>query len=250
MSWNELKKKTTLALAALCALGATACTSAPSDKSDPWEPFNRGMYKVNYVIDGAVLKPVTQFYRYAMPEQGQTMVHNFVLNIEEPVNFGNSALQGDPENSFATLWRFFINSTFGVAGLFDAASEVGLKNRKTGFGQTLALYGVESGPYLYLPVIGPSSARDGTGLVADAFMSPAMYVDSTGVSIALGAVTAVDKRSQYYDVIEDIKRTSLDPYVTFRSAYQQRRVNDNKKARDARNQAWEKAGFITPAGAK
>ena len=173
MMWNELKKKTALTIAAaLCVLSVTACTSIPGEQSDadPWEPFNRGMYRVNYVFDGVVLKPVTQIYRGVIPQKGQTMVHNFVENLESPITLGNSLLQGDPENSFATLWRFLINSTFGVAGLFDAASEVGLKNRKADFGQTLALYGVESGPYLFLPVFGPSGARDGVGLAFDAFM--------------------------------------------------------------------------------
>jgi len=233
-------QKCKLALIAAMTLLTAACTHY-NDPEDPWEPFNRGMYRLNYVIDGLVLKPVTQVYRGVVPERGQDMVHNFVLNLQEPITFGNSVLQADPENSFVSLWRFLLNSTIGVFGLFDVASDVGLKGRVTGFGETLALYGVESGPYLFLPVLGPSSARDGIGRVADAFMHPAMYSNSTGASIALWTVTAVDTRSQYYNVIEDIQKTSLDPYVTFKSAYKQRRVNDVKKARAARNAAWEKA---------
>jgi len=219
----------------------TSCTHIDSNENDPWEPFNRGMYRMNYVIDGLVLKPITQVYRGVMPEKGQEMVHNFVMNLQEPITFGNSVLQGDPQNSFVTLWRFLLNSTVGVGGLFDVASEVGLKGRKTDFGQTLALYGVESGPYLFLPIIGPSGARDGLGRVADAFMHPAMYVDNQGTSIALWAITAVDTRSDHYDLIEDIQKSSLDPYVTFRSAYGQRRANDIKKARAARDAALAKA---------
>lgn len=229
-----------LALAVAALMVSTACTKV-NDENDPWEKLNRGLYQTHVVIDGIILKPITQVYRGAMPERGQEMVHNFVLNLQEPITFGNSVLQADPENSFVSLWRFIINSTVGVGGLFDAASAVGLKGRTTGFGDTLALYGVEDGPYLFIPVLGPSGARDGLGRVADAFMHPAMYVDSTGASIALWSVTAVDTRNQYYNVIEDINKTSLDPYVTFRSAYKQRRANDVKKARAARDAAWEKA---------
>jgi len=228
-----------LAAMAMTALLVTAC--AQSEENDPWEKFNRGMYRLNYVIDGLVLKPITQVYRGVVPEQGQEMVHHFVNNLQEPITFGNSVLQADPENSFVSLWRFMINSTFGLAGLFDVASDIGLKGRTTDFGQTMALYGVESGPYLFLPVLGPSNLRDGSGRVADAFMHPAMYVDDTGTSVALWSVTVVDTRSQYYNVIEDINKSSLDPYVTFRSGYKQRRANDIKKARAARDAAWEKA---------
>lgn len=237
-------KKSNFIVAAVCAFIITACSSLPDSgaENDPWEPFNRGMYRLNYVIDGMLLKPITQVYRGVVPERGQEAVHNFVENLQEPITFGNSVLQADPENSFTSLWRFLLNSTVGVAGIFDVASEVGLVGRKTDFGQTLALYGVESGPYLFLPLLGPSGARDGLGRVADAFMHPAMYTNSTGASVALWTVTAIDTRSKYYDIIEDIQKTSLDPYVTFRSAYGQRRANEIKKARAARAAAWEKSG--------
>lgn len=236
------KAKFSLIAVVLAGMFASSCAQIiQGDDYDPWEPFNRGMYEINYMIDGLVLKPVTQIYRGVMPERGQKMVHNFVLNLQEPLVFGNSVLQLDPENSFVSLWRFLLNSTIGVGGLFDVASEVGLIERRTDFGQTLALYGVESGPYLFLPILGPSNLRDGTGRVADAFMHPAMYVDNNGASIALWTITAVDTRSDNYDLIEEIQKTSLDPYVTFRSAYTQRRAQNIKKARAARNAAWEKA---------
>ncbi len=230
-----------LAMVAAAALLATACAAVDGSENDPWEPFNRGMYRMNDVIDGLVLKPITQIYRGVIPEPGQKAVHNFVLNLQEPITFGNSVLQADPQNSFTSLWRFLLNSTVGVGGLFDVASAVGLIERRTDFGQTLALYGIESGPYLFLPILGPSSARDGLGRIADAFMHPASYVDNTGTSVALWTITAVDTRSDLFDVIEDVRKSSLDPYVTFRSAYSQRRANDIKKARAARNAAWEKA---------
>lgn len=242
MHRRSIRTQWKFALIAAITAFSTACTQlSDGSENDPWEPFNRGMYRLNYVIDGLVLKPITQVYRGVMPERGQTMVHNFVINLEEPITFGNSVLQGDPENSFTSLWRFLLNSTIGVGGLFDVASEVGLKGRVTDFGETLALYGVESGPYLFLPILGPSGARDGIGRVADAFMHPAMYVDGNGTSIALWSITAVDTRSDKYDLIEDIQKTSLDPYVTFRSYYTQHRANNIKKARAARDAALAKA---------
>jgi phospholipid-binding lipoprotein MlaA len=240
----SLSAKTKLKITLIAAAGllATACTQMESNvENDPWEPFNRGMYKVNYAIDGLVLKPVTQVYRGVIPERGQTMVHNFVMNLQEPITFGNSVLQVDPENSFTSLWRFMLNSTIGVFGVFDVASEVGLRGRTTDFGQTLALYGIESGPYLFLPILGPSNVRDGVGRIGDALMHPATYVDDSGLSIAVWSVTAIDTRNHYWNTIEDIYTTSIDPYATFRSGYLQRRANDIKKARTARDAAWKKA---------
>ena len=231
------------ALVLAAALSGCATPAGENVDYDPWEPMNRGLYRASYVIDGVLLKPITEVYRGVVPEQGRVMVHNAVENIASPITFGNSVLQGDPYNSFATLWRFLINSTFGIAGLFDVATEIGLTNRKTDFGQTLALYGVESGPYLFLPVLGPPGARDGLGRVFDAFMHPAMYVDDTGSSVALWATAAVDARSENYNLINDVYKSSLDPYVTFRSGYVQRRANEIKKARADRKASWKKAGF-------
>ena len=242
MRRTNIKSQWKIAAVAALAVFASACSNlSDGSENDPWEPFNRGMYRLNYIIDGLVLKPITQVYRGVMPEKGQSLVHNFVLNLEEPITFGNSVLQADPENSFTSLWRFMLNSTIGLGGLFDVAGEVGLKARRTDFGETLAIYGVESGPYLFLPVLGPSGARDGLGRVADAFMHPAMYVNDTGTSVALWSITAVDTRSDKFDLIEDIQKTSLDPYVTFRSYYNQHRAAHIKKARAARAAALAKA---------
>ncbi len=243
MSVSLLTQKLKLTmLVGVLALTA-ACTQASRDnvENDPWEPLNRGMYRTNYVIDGVVLKPITQIYRGVVPERGQAMVHNFVDNLQEPISFGNSLLQADPENSFVSLWRFLLNSTVGIGGLFDVASEVGLVGRSADFGQTLALYGVESGPYLFLPVLGPSNVRDGIGRVGDALSHPASYTNDSGLSIALWSVTALDTRSDNYDLLEDINKSSLDPYVTLRSYYIQHRNNSIEKARAARKAAQAKA---------
>lgn len=242
MSIESLRKKLFLAAGAASLALTAACNTPVGDAADydPWEPMNRSLYQASYVIDGVLLKPVTQIYRGVIPEYGQERVHNFVENLASPITIANSLLQGDPENTFISLWRFLFNSTIGIGGLFDVASELGLHGRTTDFGQTLALYGVENGPYLFLPIMGPSGVRDGVGRIADYFAHPAAYVDDTATSVSLWAVTAVDARNQNYDLIEDIYKTSLDPYATFRSGYIQKRDSDIRKARASRDAVWKR----------
>jgi phospholipid-binding lipoprotein MlaA len=203
---------------------------------DPLSPFNHVIFEFNRIFDGLILRPITSIYRGIMPEKGQEMVSNVVEDIYLPVTFANSVLQADPQNSFASFWTFTLNSTVGVAGLFDVASDAGLKYRKTDFGQTLAVYGAGPGPYLVLPVLGPSNFRDGIGHVADVFMNPFNYIDD-GFSIAMWSVTAVDKRSQNMHLIDDIYTNSLDPYSTFKSGYTQHRSADIRRAEAARCQS-------------
>ena len=207
---------------------------------DPFEPVNRGIYKFNYVVDKAVLKPVTWVYRGVVPQPGQNMVSHFLENLFTPVVFVNSVLQADPQNSFATMWRFILNSTFGVAGLFDFASEAGLKNRSTDLGQTFALWGMKPGPFVELPIMGPSNVRDAFGRLGDAFMLPTNYMGAT-VEYSVWGATVIDQRSQNTKLLDHVYETSLDPYATFRSGYAQKRVSDIKRARAARAKAWQQA---------
>jgi phospholipid-binding lipoprotein MlaA len=232
-------------LLAVACMTVSACANVPQDQAvddDPLEPMNRAIFQFNYTLDGVLLKPVTQMYRGVVPEKGQEMVSNFLDNLYTPVVFFNSVLQADPENSFHSLWSFIINSTFGVAGLFDAASEAGLKMRHADLGQTFAVYGSGPGVYVVLPIIGPSNTRDSLGRLGDALMNPFNHVDE-GASIAMWTATAIDKRSENMTLIDDIYRTSLDPYTTFRSGYSQKRQSDIRRAKDARKQSQEKAGF-------
>jgi phospholipid-binding lipoprotein MlaA len=213
-----------------------------SGDSDPLAPYNHAMFQINRGFDTLLLRPVTVVYRTITPEFGQEMVSNAVENIYLPVTFANSVLQADPQNSFATFFTFMINSTVGVAGVFDVASEAGLKYRQTDFGQTLAIYGAGSGPYIVLPILGPSNVRDGIGRVADAFMNPFNYIDD-GFSLAMWGTTAVDKRSQNMQLIDDIYATSLDPYSTFKSGYTQHRSADIRRAKTARSQSRHSSGL-------
>ena len=162
----ELKKtikKISAFLAVLaCASIVSACsTPKNADKYaeldyDPIEPINRGFFEFNKIFDGLLLNPITQGYEIVVPEQGQVMVSNFVDNLGEPITFTNSIFQLDAKNTVYTLGRFLINTTVGVVGLFDVADSLGIVNRPTGFADTMAIYGADAGPYLVIPVFGPS----------------------------------------------------------------------------------------------
>lgn len=210
---------------------------------DPLSGYNRAMYEFNYVVDGLVLKPAAQLYRGVVPEKGREMVNDALANLYSPITFGNSVLQGDAHNSFATFFRFLINSTVGIGGLFDVASEAGLKNRTTDFGQTLAIYGAEPGAYVVLPIIGPSNVRDTIGRVADLFMQPWTYANDMGLSAAIYGATAVNARSENMKLLDDIYTSSVDPYSTFKSGYTQKRASDVKRAKIERQKTLEKTGF-------
>jgi phospholipid-binding lipoprotein MlaA len=216
------------------------------EENDPLESVNRGIFWFNRMFDQVLLKPITQGYRFVVPEKGREMVDNFVSNLYTPVVLVNSVMQRDPQNSFATGWRFILNTTFGVGGLFDFASAVGLHNRPADLGETMAFYGVGPGPYVYLPFIGPSDLRDSFGRLGDAFMMPTNYAPSwfkggDGYWIEYGTwgLTAIDERSKNWSLINDLYSNSLDPYTTFRSAYTQKRASDIRRAKTERDKALE-----------
>lgn len=205
----------------------------PEAEADSLESFNRAMYGVHTAVDGVVIRPVTFVYRSVVPESGRTMVSNFLRNLASPISFANSVLQGDVDNSFGTFWRFAINSTIGIGGLFDVADEAGLRHRDNDFGQTLAVWGVGSGSYLFLPVLGPGTGRDTLGRAVDMVFNPLTWAEESWPVYVQGGMTVIDRRSANYTLIEDISQTSLDPYATFRSGYLQRRTVEIKKARAA-----------------
>lgn len=193
--------------------------------SDPLEPLNRGIFKFNEVVDTVIMKPVARSYVFIVPEFGRDRVHNAVSNLGEPVNMLNGFLQGNPERGFTSLWRFIINSTLGVAGLFDfAGHNFGLVEVEEDFGQTMGFYGWGSGPYLVLPILGPSSVRDAFGRVVDVVSNPFNYVDNDRFIYGRFIVTAIDARSRNLELIDSIYRDSVDPYATIRAAYAQRRA--------------------------
>lgn len=196
---------------------------------DPLEPVNRGIFRFNDVLDDAVIKPVARGYRDIVPEQGREMISNATSNLSSPVTFANNALQGDIGGALATFWRFVINSTVGIGGVFDVAKQVGLEAKgREDFGQTLGTYGAENGgSYIVLPILGPSNARDAVGLVVDTLTNPFNYLGMWPVT-GWHTVDAINKREELLDVTDEIDRTSLDPYATTRSAYIQHRNGEIK----------------------
>lgn len=215
-------------MATCCVLSVAACTPTPVDEEgaaqqDPFETVNRGIFAFNEVVDSAVLQPVARAYRGVVPEYGRQRVSNVLSNLRMPVVFANSVLQGDPGNAFSSLFSFVLNSTLGVAGIFDfAGANTDLKVHKEDFGQTMGVWGFGSGSYIVLPILGPSSARDTVGLVADWFTDPFNYADNE-VVITRTVIAAIDARAGVLDLTDEIYRTSLDPYATFRSGYLQKR---------------------------
>jgi phospholipid-binding lipoprotein MlaA len=203
--------------------------SEVDEESDPFEGGNRFFFEVNDALDAIILRPVSVVYKTVVPDFAQDGVHNFLNNLDAPVTFANDVLQGEMDRAGATMARFAINSTVGVGGLIDVASEVGIPGHHEDFGQTLAVWGVDEGAYLYTPLLGPSTTRDLAGSVVDLAFNPLTYLaindnnNAEWVPYARMGAEAVDLRSRNLEALDNLKRTSVDFYVAIRSAYRQNR---------------------------
>jgi len=227
-----------LAAAAIAAgaLSLSACATKPpatdadatqeyEQTNDPLEPTNRFFYRVNDTLDRTTLKPLAEGYVFVVPSPVRTGVHNVLANLSSPVLFADDVSQANPSHAGDTFMRFVINSTAGGAGIFDVAKSLGYPAHDTNFGITLGLWGVPSGPYLYLPFIGPSSPRAILGRGADTVIDPFTWVPRGYGLLTLNwaryGVGVVDTRADYLSDIEHVKASALDPYATFRSLYRQ-----------------------------
>jgi phospholipid-binding lipoprotein MlaA len=206
----------------LCALGGCASTGNPSD---PLEPLNRGIYKFNDGVDHLFVKPAAEIYRGLVPEIVRTGISNFFSNINDVIVALNNLLQGKFEQAVSDVVRIAINTTVGVLGAIDVATEIGLEKHNEDFGQTLGYWGLGSGPYLVLPILGPSSLRDSVGLFVDVKTDPKSYVDPVRDRNALYALYFVSRRSELLDASRLLEVAALDPYEFLRDAYLQRRRN-------------------------
>jgi len=190
---------------------------------DPFQDFNEKTHKLNQSLDESIATPVAKFYRKVTPDFVEVGVTNFTDNIED-VNIAlNNLLQGKIKEGFSDIFRFTLNSTIGVLGLFDVASTIGLEKHSEDFGQTLAVWGVSDGPYIVLPVLGPSSLRDTLARIPEAFMTPLLLIDHDRTSYELTAIDLVDKRARYLG-LETI--VIGDDYLFYRDAYFQSREFD------------------------
>jgi phospholipid-binding lipoprotein MlaA len=221
-------------LGCLCALSLGGCVTlppnAPRSPQDPWESWNRGVYKVNDKLDRAIAKPVTKAYMKVVPQPLRTGVSNFFANLNTPTVLINDALQGKFLAAANDLGRFVLNSTVGIGGLLDPATPAGLDRNDEDFGQTLGKWGVHAGPFLEIPVLGPSDARDAPGRVVDGFTNPQAYIGNIVIKYPLYGLYLIDTRQSLMSLDDTIKRV-YDPYAFIRDAYLQRRaylVSDGK----------------------
>ncbi len=206
--------------------------------NDPLEPMNRVVFDFNQAIDKVLLKPLAQGYRATVPAFGRDRVRDVLNNLRSPIIFANDVLQGQPDRAMQTLMRFAFNSSFGIGGLFDVAAEGGLPYHDEDFGQTFAVWGVGEGPYVVLPILGPSNPRDTTGMAVEWLADPFdMWMDHEGQDWAIwtrAGVAGVDKRESLLDTLDEVERGSLDYYSAMRSLYRQRRDVEIKNGNDGK----------------
>ena len=216
----------------------SACATPPSDPvaraefdktNDPLEPMNRKILDFNLFLDRILIKPAAQGYRWAVPEFGRNRMRNFLDNLGEPVIFINDSLQGEFSRANTTAGRFLFNSTFGIGGLWDQASKIGMEKQTGDFGQTLYSWGVPDGPYLVLPILGPSNPRDAIGIGVDSYMDPFFW----GLTVHYGATnsgfyrwvaTGIDERSRNIENFDEIQKNAIDLYAQLRSLWRQHRA--------------------------
>lgn len=235
--------------ALLLAIGLVGCAAQPpaddpdavadyKATNDPLEPTNRVIYAVSDGFDTVFLKPVALLYRNVVPDPVQTGAHNLLSNLGTPVTLANDMLEGKPTRGGDTLMRMVINTTAGVGGIFDVATKAGYPEHGADFGQTLALWGVESGPYLFLPVFGPSNLRDGVATPVDMAFDPLTYTASSGAigdaKLAKMGLGVVDARAGVLDAFDKVKAQALDPYATIRSLSRQYRQSKIDEAAAAK----------------
>jgi phospholipid-binding lipoprotein MlaA len=234
-----------LSLLALSLMAGCATPPPAGDKeaaaewkqiNDPGEPTNRNIFAFNKAIDDNALEPMAEGYRNYVPGAIRTNIRNFLTNLSEPATAANDLLQGEFLRAATAMGRFCVNSTFGFLGLGDVAGGGGLEHHSEDFGQTLAVWGVGEGPYVVLPIIGPSNPRDAVGFAVDHFLDPVSWVAPATpllADIGKGTVEAVDKREKYIDPLNEVQRTSLDYYASLRSLYRQKRADDIRNGKKA-----------------
>lgn len=214
---------TTVRTCALAAALALAGCATATDPRDPLEPINRGIYKFNDAVDKAVLKPVAQGYKAVVPSPLRTGVANFFSNIEDVLIALNNALQFKFHDAASDVARVMFNTTFGIAGVFDVATSFGLPKHNEDFGQTLGYWGIGDGPFLMLPILGPSNLRDTVGLAAYYQLDPVLNLGHVPTRNTLSGIRFIDRRARLLDAEKVLDEAALDPYVFLRDAYIQHR---------------------------
>lgn len=202
--------------------GLAGCATTASHPNDPFEEFNRNMFTLNKDLDAMVMKPMAEVYQTIAPEPVDKGVSNFFNNLDDIVVVFNDLMQFKFEQAASDSGRFLVNSTVGLLGFFDVATGMGLPKHNEDFGQTLGYWGIESSPYLVLPLLGPSTVRDTVGFGVDMWLDPTMYIDSKAAT-ETNAVKFVDLRADLMSAEQVLDAAALDPYTFMRDAYLQRR---------------------------
>lgn len=208
-----------------CA-GTDALRMGEPDPRDPWEGMNRRVYAFNVKLDEAVLEPVAQTYVQVLPSFARTGIRNFMGNLGDVWTMANAALQFKGQVAVESFMRVAFNSTLGLYGVLDIASEAGLEKHREDLGQTLGYWGVRSGPYLMLPVLGPSTVRDGAALLADLQAGPGAYFGDNRTRTGVFLLNATDTRARLQQAAGALRAASLDPYTFVRDGWLQKREYD------------------------
>ena len=220
-AWCMIRK---LGAAALLAGWLAGCATTGGGR-DPLEPLNRAIFGFNEAFDQVLMKPVAEGYHAVLPELVRIGVTNFFSNIEDVWIAANNLLQGKPESALQDVMRVAINTVIGLGGLIDVASDAGLDKHNEDFGQTLGYWGLGDGPYLVLPILGPSSLRDTVGLVGDIYAWPITYVKPPRSRNQLAGGRFLTHRAELLGTSKILETAALDPYEFLRDAYLQRRRN-------------------------
>ena len=223
-----------LTVVLVAALTLSSCAGKPGDgTNDPFETVNREIFDINMSLDKAILRPITQAYVDVVPDPIRDMVNNLLFHLKEPVTLASDILQGEWDRAGQTTARIVGNTAVGF-GMWDVMGSSGAKGHKEDLGQTLAVWGVPEGPYLVLPILGPSNIRDGAAELAQSLYDPVDFVTDTYldydtnfyVSGSRTTFTAIDKRAQVLGKLAELEKTSLDFYATIRSLYRQKRQDE------------------------
>ena len=206
----------------LCAACATTAPAGSGSPDDPWESFNRGVYRFNDALDRALLKPIARGYKAVTPNPVRRGIGNMLANLAYPTVIVNNVLQGKVGDAVSDSGRFLLNSTVGVAGLFDVATPAGLQKHDEDFDQTLAVWGVPRGPYLTLPFLGPSSVRGAFARPVDFWTNARRYLDDASIEDKLIVLDIIDARESLL-ALDDQVEASSDPYIFIRESYLQNR---------------------------
>jgi len=205
---------------------ASGCASTNDNPADPFEGFNRAMFAVNEGLDTVAIKPVAQGYDAVAPLPVKVAVGNFFGNIWDSWTAINNLLQGKGGDALSDVGRVLINSTIGIGGAFDVASEMGLTKHSEEFGQTLGKWGVPDGPYFYWPIIGPRTTRDTFGWLVDTYYDPVWRIDNIPLRNSLVTVRYVDLRASVLPTDKVIEEAAFDKYSYIRDAYLQHRLSE------------------------